>query len=593
MIRNAKRKNAIARKTAKGGNPQEAKKKEGPKRARSPYAIFADEKRPIIAEAARATGGKIDAADIDLQIAALWEADETDQSKYEEIAEEDMVRYADEQATFAFEGGAVARRKKRTAAPKGCAASFVDGAQSPPAQGAVPPHQASTFPAVAASVFSYSVGYLQPFFARVKGRLEDLKLARTQRTRWAALQLLAAGGGSLRAPICNHTLRVASGQTTVGQAIVRRVLLLSALGELQELHELRTRDHMEGTCDFILSMLEQEAGVERDGRPRGDGPVSRALASLRIIKGENLTLPLALIRQCAATLTELDCFNLNFYEVYEQPELVLPRCTRLESLTLYALPFCPPDAWLGLSQLHTLRGVSFADVSASAIAAALPRLHTLHLNHVRVYYAFPVAEFFDELLPRLRSFRLYGSWPSEETEVVASDVRPLPLLDDLMWCCSVTTGLPPQLVAARPSTLDFFDTDLLSWLEAADGAGPDAPPVTSPLARVRALTIRLSKRPPEAASIARLLRAAPQLRYLTFHTYKCGHVRWIVDEFTSGPEFAELVHYRLRRFRITSDDSILGVDAPVVVPSGCGVQLRQRHFPRLRRLTVDDEEYPV
>jgi hypothetical protein len=165
--------------------------------------------------------------------------------------------------------------------------------------------------------------------------------------------------------------------------LLRRALLLPGPGALQELHQLRLRNGTVGTCDFILSMLEQEAveRVDRNGRLRDDGPVSRALASLRLIKGENVTLPLALIAHCAATLTELDCFDLKCRPSDDGLKHVLSRCMRLESLNLYALPYCPPAAWLHLSQLHTLRGVSFADVPAAAIAAALPRLHTLHLNH--------------------------------------------------------------------------------------------------------------------------------------------------------------------------------------------------------------------
>jgi hypothetical protein len=93
--------------------------------------------------------------------------------------------------------------------------------------------------------------------------------------------------------------------------------------------------------------------------------------------------------------------------------------------------------------------------------------------------------------------------------------------------------------------------------------------------------------------MARLLRAAPQLRHLTFHARGFTHVHWIVDEFTSEPEFAGLVHLKLRRLAITSDDPLLAVPVPVTVPSRYGVQLRRRHFPRLRRLTVDDKEYSV
>jgi hypothetical protein len=79
-------------------------------------------------------------------------------------------------------------------------------------------------------------------------------------------------------------------------------------------------------------------------------------------------------------------------------ENVVARCTRLESL-MNAQHYTP-SAWLHLSQLHTLGGVDLSVVSMAAIAAALPRLHTLAV------FAYPpgvpaaaVAGFFGDLLP--------------------------------------------------------------------------------------------------------------------------------------------------------------------------------------------------
>jgi hypothetical protein len=70
---------------------------------------------------------------------------------------------------------------------------------------------------------------------------------------------------------------------------------------------------------------------------------------------------------------------------------------QLKSLTFQLQLDCPPAAWLGLSQLQTLRGVSLGDVPATTIASALPRLHTLHL---RIPHAdFPVAPFYHEGAP--------------------------------------------------------------------------------------------------------------------------------------------------------------------------------------------------
>jgi hypothetical protein len=97
-----------------------------------------------------------------------------------------------------------------------------------------------------------------------------------------------------------------------------------------------------------------------------------------------------------------------------------------------------------------------------------------------------------------------------------ADVLPLPLLDDLMWCCYETTTLPPQLLGARPSMLDTFDMDLINWLEAADDSGHEPPPVTSP--RVRALTLRLSQ--PSSCGIA-TFRACDDSLWTT-GSIRCG-----------------------------------------------------------------------
>jgi hypothetical protein len=362
---------------------------------------------------------------------------------------------------------------------------------------------------------------------------------------------------------------------------VRRALLLLGPAELQELQELRTL-HVDvaGTCEIIQSLLEQEAAACRlsgEGAPR-DAPVSRALASVRVIKGDNLRLSPALLLRCATTLTELECHHLT-----NGAHSVLPRCTRLESLTFHNWSRCPFTAWLGLSQLHTLRGVSLSGVPAAAVAAALPRLHTLHLQHDGNAVDFAVAAFYDELLPRLRSFHLEGAWPKANDEARLASVQPLPLLEDLTWGCDV--GIPRRLMGARPSTLDIVDAALVGWLRAAHGAA-------SPVTRVRALTLRFEDSPPDAATLARLLRAAPHLRRLTVSADNPDYVRWALEdeddfEFTNSPEppFAGLTHPRLRHFAISGD-------VPDV-PDGCGVRLRERFFPRLRRLTVDEEEYPV
>jgi hypothetical protein len=497
-------------------------------------------------------------------------------AKYSALAQKDNERYAEETAAFDCEDGVAPQAvKKKTATPGKRAASFEDAAQPPSAHDVVRPDWAS-LSAAAASVYSYAVGYLQPFLVVVHGTRFDPKMARSQRTRWSALQLMAAGSGPLRAPTCNHTLRVASGETAPGQALLRRALSLVGPGELQELREARTSCVREGTCDFIQSMLEHEPlgpHGKRDGAPY-DAPVSRALASLRVIEGKDVPLPVAIVQQCAATLTELECYRLSC-------GAVLPLCTRLQSLTLSDWNGCPPVAWLGLSQLHTLRGVSLPDIPAAAIAAALPRLHTLHLDHRFIAVEFPVAMFYDELLPRLRSFHLEGRWLETNDEMEEVNVPLLPLLEDLKWW-SWTAKLPRQLMAARPSTLAISDVDLVEWLKVADGAGPESSPVTRPLVRLRALTLRLARRSP----MARLPRAVPHLWQLTLHVYEFEHARHVLSE---EPAFTGVIHPTLRRVAITTIHS----SADLLVPDDYGVRLRQRHFPRLRRFTVKDEEYPV
>jgi hypothetical protein len=57
-------------------------------------------------------------------------------------------------------------------------------------------------------------------------------------------------------------------------------------------------------------MLEQEAAGFRF-TAEGGTIVSQALASLRVIKAENVTLRRGLVQQFAATLTEVECFELS------------------------------------------------------------------------------------------------------------------------------------------------------------------------------------------------------------------------------------------------------------------------------------------
>jgi hypothetical protein len=145
-------------------------------------------------------------------------------------------------------------------------------------------------------------------------------------------------------------------------------------------------------------------------------------------------------------------------------------------------------------------------------------------------------------------------------------------------------------MGARPSTLNISDVDLVEWLKFVERASSSSLTDTSPLFRVRALSLRFEDTPPEAAFMAQLLRAAPQLRQLTFYVQARDHaLRVLSEESTSEPAFVGLVHSMLRHVVVTS----MFHQARGAVLGECGVRLRQRLFPRLRRLTVDNEEHPV
>jgi hypothetical protein len=262
----------------------------------------------------------------------------------------------------------------------------------------------------------------------------------------------------------------------------------------------------------------------------------------------------------------------------------LASCTRLESLTGASYH----DAvWLGLSQLHTLRGVDVGEVSFAAIAAALPKLHTLQAFG---YTDDPAqgADFFTHLLPRLRVFHFTGSWPDAQEQPV-STVAPLPLLEELVWDLSTQyeSIAPREFLGAQPTVLHApYALISQSWLGGGDAA-------TVFLRRVCDLRITapLEVDPLDPADVARVLRSAPQLK--KFDTDRCvrGAASWLAPTAPTHPAFEGLVHPRLREFSITLDEAEDGT-SPVATPPDAE-WLRRRHFPRLRELLVGDETYFV
>jgi hypothetical protein len=221
-------------------------------------------------------------------------------------------------------------------------------------------------------------------------------------------------------------------------------------------------------------------------------------------------------------------------------------------------------------------------VSVAAIAAALPRLHTLHASNSRRNYDFAVAEFFDDLLPRLRSFHFEGWWPEDERTAVSSSPPsppPLPRLRDLKWMGRDDNqewgpiALPCGFMGAEPVSLHLC----LPW--SATGG---------PFARVRDLWLGVATL--KTPDLAWLLRAAPHLRRLTvkiFYRVRQDPFWLTATDPITDPAFVGLVHPWLRHLNL----AVSCEHAPGV--ADCAFLLQQRHFPRLRRLTLNKEEYPV
>jgi hypothetical protein len=286
-------------------------------------------------------------------------------------------------------------------------------------------------------------------------------------------------------------------------------------------------------------------------------------------------------------LTDLDCYIPSQSDAADG---ALARCARLESLR-YAYCYAP-SAWLGLSQLHTLRGANLCVVSVVAIAAALPRLHTVEFV-VQDGDAPPtaVAGFFEDLLPRLRAFHFHGPWPHDDqtTVVLPHQPRPLPFLQEFTWNCSSPAFISHSVLrgffGAQPVTLSVAPEEVAAWLAHNDDAGAcledfaSSPPSPS-LGRLRELCVVAGSL--DGSDVARILRAAPNLRHFAGGWLR-GGVSWSTD-----PNFAELVHPWLRSVHIVSARDDAGPPS-----ADCASQLRLRHFPRLQQLVVDDAEYYV
>jgi hypothetical protein len=376
--------------------------------------------------------------------------------------------------------------------------------------------------------------------------------------------------------------------------VVVRALSLFGPGELRALRV----DHAD-MFRIILTML--------DVHPSGGATASQMAQALDAVCAIELAtrearLPhrarenaAALIERCAATLTELKGFlpgGLLCEPDSSGHPPVLARCTRLE--VLIDASRYTPAVWLGLSQLHTLHDVDLSKVSIPAIAAALPRLHTLKAYRYQSSTdSASVSGFFTDLLPRLRVFHFQGGWPAAVSE---SAIVPLPLLEELVW----DEQFPKPTVlcgflGARPTVL-HVPCELINECLTSSGGVPGDP--RSGLL-TRACDLRVRDRQSfetfQAGSvfdlfdIARVFRAAPRLRAFAVDPNLHGDMSWLTASIAPPhPAFVGLVHPRLQHLSVNMFDSAVSS-----CEDGCALRLRQTCFPRLRELEVNRKMFFV
>jgi hypothetical protein len=364
--------------------------------------------------------------------------------------------------------------------------------------------------------------------------------------------------------------------------VLVRALSLFGPGELRALHVLDV-----DVLRLVTSLMQTAS--------TGSGPaphIEQAMDALCAVHVGGCFSPspdigslATVLERHSATITELHA-ELPA-RMLEEVSSALACCTRLESLTgAYAHD---PAVWLGLSQVHTLRGVDLGKVSFAAIAAALPKLHTLAA--FRCEDPAQAADFFTDLLPRLRSFQFSGSWPEarDEQPAASTNVAPLPLLQELTWYFPDDTTAPREFLGAQPTVLHApYGLISQGWL---GGAAIDA--TADFLARVcdlRITTASADADPLNPSDVARVLRAAPQLKKFYNDRVVQSDAPWLAPTAPTHPAFEGLVHPRLRVFgiaRARAGDSDRIPDADWAAP------LRRPHFPRLRELVVGKESYFV
>jgi hypothetical protein len=432
-----------------------------------------------------------------------------------------------------------------------------------------------------------------------------------------ALALVASGRGPARVPACELTLQHAAypraqrdgGAPDCGPVVAHALSLFGA-GELRALHAGHAN-----VFGAILAMLAGQGG----GSAAAESPIlAQALNSLRSVQLEGLSEgkedevhAAAIIARCAATVTELKG-HLPGHLLSQsdgatgQPP-VLARCTRLEVLT-HASDYTPA-VWLGLSQLHTLYDVDLGKVSTAAIAAALPRLRTLTTRFNRDARddsaSAAVTGFFTDLLPRLRVFHFWGTWPvtpgAETASVVApppAPALPLPLLEELVWHeLNPRMTVLREFLGARPTIL-ACPYELIAECRLADvdagsrgGGTPSSGAVdgTTLLTRVCRLVV-FGVNPLDLADVAHVLKGAPQLRAFSTARRLSGDTKWLtMSTARLNPAFVGLVHPKLRHLAVGTVSHV----AAAKCDADCATRLRRTCFPRLQGIEVNGAAFFV
>jgi hypothetical protein len=419
------------------------------------------------------------------------------------------------------------------------------------------------------AVTSHTIEYIQQWCNPRPPGASEVEEERDTGKVDAAVMLIASGRGAVRAFTCRHTLRLVHFRWSSDAMASALLLRAFSLVERGELRELRVGDPR--VFDLIVNTIEQDGEAsefdaaldphhnESDAEIASAGALlARALESLSVVASDlkqDSDSAFKFIARYKDTVTEIDCVNRSDYG-----NQVVRSCKRLELLT-HANRY-DANAWLGLSQLHTLRHVNLCIVSCAAIAAALPRLHTLDAF---CHESASVVGFFEDLLPRLRSLQISGTWP--QAAATTAPPRDLPLLRELVLECPIVDPLVARkFVGAQPELLHApYASVIAVCLSAAitttttANAENGSSTTVGLLSNVRNLALLGSIEGPFDA--ARVLRAAPQLRTFTA-------VR-IEGDFllAASPEgFAGLVHPWLR-----------SIDVGVWrnMPADCVMRLRQ------------------